>query len=313
MTIIGVDPHPSTHTASALDENGKALASVRVENTDEGFTELLAFADGFEDRRWAIEGASNPFIAPWVAQLLADGERVFSIHPSLTSHYRSKHTRKKNDEVDAQNCARALLANPETPPFAPCEKQRDLQQLSRTRKRLAEDLKANRMAAKELGGGSTLKAVLEGLIGKLEEGIGRLEKEMVGLVKEVMPEILGIVGVGKVLGATILAEVGDPSRFEGADRFASYCGAAPIDRSSGKNKSVRVNPGGNRTMNWVLHMVSQVRLRVDPRSRELVERKRREGKSLREAIRVLKTYIARELYRTLRRIQEKRRFLAPNP
>ncbi len=66
-------------------------------------------------------------------------------------------------------------------------------------------------------------------------------------------------------------------------------------------------------MSWVVHMVSQVRLRVDPRSRELVERKQREGESLREAIRILKTYIARELYRTLRRIQEKRLSFVPNP
>ncbi len=142
-----------------------------------------------------------------MAHPLADGERVFSIHPSPASHYRSKHTRKKNDEIDANNCARALLlANPETPPFAPCAKQRGLQQLSRTRKRLADDLRANRMAAGELGDGSTIKEVLLKLIEELEEGIRRLEKEKAGLVKEV---ILGIVGVGKVLGATILAEVGE--------------------------------------------------------------------------------------------------------
>lgn len=310
MVIIGLDPHPSTHTAAAIDESGKPLGSIRVGNTEKGRERLLEWSASFEERAWAVEGATNPFISGWVADLLTTGERVYSISPSLTSLYRSKETKSKNDEIDALNCARALLANPELPTHDPPEKQRDLQRLSRTRKRLADDLKANRMAATELEEGSALKEVLVKLIRDLEEGIKRIEKIMGSLLKEVMPEVLGIVGVGKVLGATILAEVGDPDRFRTEDSFASYCGAAPIDRSSGKNRRVRVNAGGNRTMNWVMHIISQVRLRIDPRSKELVERKQREGKTKREAIRVLKTYIAREIYRTLKRIHERRRFLA---
>ncbi len=310
MVIIGLDPHPSTHTASAIDESGKPLGSIRVDNTEEGHERLLEWSARFEERAWAVEGATNPFISGWVADLLTAGERVSSISPSLTSQYRSKGTRRKNDEIDALNCARALLANPSLPAHDPPEKQRDLQRLSRTRKRLADDLKANRMAATELEEGSALEEILLKLIGDLGEGIKRIERMMGSLLKEVMPEIVDIQGVGKVLGATILAEVGNPDRFPDEDKFASYCGAAPIDRSSGKNKRVRVNPSGNRTMNWVVHMISRVRLRVDPRSRELVERKQREGKTKREAIRVLKTCIAREVYRTLKRIHEKRRFLA---
>lgn len=130
------------------------------------------------------------------------------------------------------------------------------------------------------------------------------------LVGEVMPEVLEIQGVGKVLGATILSEVGDIERFRDQHGFASYCGAAPIERSSGQTRRVRVNSGGNRTMNWVLHMICQVRLRIDSRSKELVERKQREGNTKREALRVLKTYIARELYRTLKRIRKKRQSVA---
>lgn len=112
-------------------------------------------------------------------------------------------------------------------------------------------------------------------------------------------------GVGPVLGAMILAEVGEVSRFASVDKFANYCGG-PTERSSGKNARASVNSGGNRTMNYVVHMIAQVRLRTDERSRALVERKQREGKSLRAALRVLKTYIARELYRRLRAMQRSR-------
>jgi hypothetical protein len=59
-------------------------------------------------------------------------------------------------------------------------------------------------------------------------------------------------------------------------------------------------------MNYVVHMIAQVRLRLDEDSRALVERKQREGKTLRAALRVLKTYIARELYSKLKSMQRSR-------
>lgn len=304
--VIGVDPHPTTHTASALDENGKVVDTLRVENTEEGLTALLGRSDRFPGRRWAVEGASNPFVSAWVASLLAAGEEVANVPPSLTSQYRSRRSAKKNDAVDAQNVARALLANPELMlGRAPCPEQRRLQVFSRTRGRLATQLKANRMALKELPEGSPERAAVEEVAGCLAEQVGRLGALLGEVVKEVMPEVLEIRGVGPVLGATILAEVGDVSRFASPDKFAGYCGG-PVDRSSGKSSRVRVNPGGNRTMNYVLHMIAQVRLRTDERSRALVERKMREGKTLRAALRVLKTYIARELYRTLKTIRRAR-------
>lgn len=308
--VIGVDPHPATHTAAALDESGKVVRTLRVENTPEGYEALRQWAERFgessRERRWAVEGAANPFVAAWVAEMLAGGEEVINIPPSLTSQYRSRRSRKKNDEVDAQNAARALLANPDLPVYTPGAQQRRLQVLSRTRKRLARELKANRMALKEIPEDCPqAQEILEELVSHLAEDVKRLEGLMGELLKESTPEILEFQGLGSVLGATTLAEVGQVSRFSNVDKFVSYCGG-PTERSSGKNSRVSVNPGGNRTMNYVLHMIAQVRLRTDERSRALVERKQREGKTLRAALRVLKTYIARELYRKLKAIQRTR-------
>lgn len=187
--------------------------------------------------------------------------------------------------------------------------------ITRDRSRLADDLKANRTALKALPppeggegpGGEEMRAILEELVAYLAQQMKRLDALLGELLKEIMPEILEIRGVGPVLGATILAEVGDVPRFEKESGFASYCGAAPVGRGSAKkNRRVAVNPGGNRTMNYVVHMMAQVGLRTDPRSRELIERKQREGKTLRGALRVLKTYIARELYRTLKALEKSR-------
>jgi transposase len=304
--VIGVDPHPHSHTAAVLDENGKIVETLRVENTDEGLDSLVRFAERYEERRWAVEGAANPFVSAWVARLLADGEEVVNIHPSLTSQYRSRRSPKKNDEVDAANAARALLANPDLPSHTTSAQQRHLQVLSRNRKRLATELKSNRMALKDIPKDlHQEREILEETVDHLRQQLKRLEKLMAGLLKESNPEILELQGVGPVLGATILAEVGEVSRFETKDKFTSYCGG-PIERSSGKNARASVNRGGNRTMNYVVHMIAQVRLRLDEDSRALVERKQREGKTLRAALRVLKTYIARELYSKLKSMQRSR-------
>lgn len=308
--VIGVDPHPATHTAAALDESGKVVHTLRVENTPEGYEALRQWAERFGEhgceRHWAVEGAANPFVAAWVAELLASGEEVTNVPPSLTSQYRSRRSRKKNDEVDAVNAARVLLANPDLPVYTPGSQQRRLQVLSRTRKRLVRELKANRMALKEIPEECPQeREILKELVSHLAKDVKRLEGLMGELLKESTPEILEFQGLGPVLGATTLAEVGEVSRFSNMEKFVSYCGG-PTERSSGKNSRVSVNPGGNRTMNYVLHMIAQVRLRTDERSRALVERKQREGKTLRAALRVLKTYIARELYRKLKAIQRSR-------
>ncbi len=154
MTIIGLDPHPATHTAAALQAStGQVLATFELHNTQEGIERLRRWAlESFpEERHWAVEGAGNPFVAALVANLLAEGERVTNIPPTLTSQYRKRGGSKKNDEVDAINAAKALVANlDELPPYAPHPDQRRLQVLTRTRSRLAGELKANRMAQKDL-------------------------------------------------------------------------------------------------------------------------------------------------------------------
>ncbi len=107
MIILGLDPPPGSHTVAALDANGSSLANLTVPNTPAGLVERHPFAIQFSSRRWAIEGAGHHFIATFVSQLLGQGETLYSIPPSLTSQYRARRGRKKNDVVDAENVARA--------------------------------------------------------------------------------------------------------------------------------------------------------------------------------------------------------------
>lgn len=301
MITLGMDPHPGSHTVAALDFNGSLLGSIKVPNTSAGLEQLHQLASQFPSRRWAIEGAGNRFVAQFVNELLAKGEIIYPIAPSLTSQYRCRRGTKKNDQVDAINVARVLLANPQLPSLQYSDGQRELQELSRAQRRLSEQLRSNRSALSELSENSPVRAVLDDVIRILVIQLKEIEKQLRSIVRTVMPALLELSGVGAIVAGTLLAEVGDPQRFPTADHFASYCGAAPVERGSGQNSRVQVNPGGNRRLNWALHIIALVRLRMDGgRSRQFMTKQTDHGKTKRAALRLLKTYIAREVFKTIR-------------
>jgi transposase len=255
MITIGLDPHPGTHTVVALDDNGASLEHLTVPNTREGLIRLHEFGARFVSRRWAVEGAGNHFIAAFVAELLAGSESVFSISPSLTSQYRARRGRKKSDVIDAENVARMLLANPQLPELNAVHCQRELQELTRTHRRLSEQLKASRGALQELMAESPVRKVLQSVIEVLVDQLKVLQRQIRLIVNNLMPALLRLQGVGPIVAGILLAEAGDPKRFASANHFASYCGAAPVERGSGQNCRMQVNPGGNRRLNWALHML----------------------------------------------------------
>ena len=139
------------------------------------------------------------------------------------------------------------------------------------------------------------------LIVALEECQVNLRRSIQQAVRMLCPELLAVRGVGPIVAGVILAEVGSVARFASRDQFCSFGGLAPIQRFSGESGGMRVNSGGNRRLNWAVHMMVKSRLGVDERSRAYVERKMSEGKTRREAYRCIKTFAAREIYGVMKR------------
>jgi transposase len=113
--------------------------------------------------------------------------------------------------------------------------------------------------------------------------------------------LVEIFGIGDVVAAIIIGQVGDIGRFRTADRFAAYNGTAPIEWSSGNPKRLvhRLSRRGNRTLNHAIHIVAvQLRHRHSP-GRAFYDRKRSEGQTGREAIRSLKRRISDVIHRHL--------------
>jgi transposase len=81
--------------------------------------------------------------------------------------------------------------------------------------------------------------------------------------------------------------------------FACLAGVNPIPASSGNTTRHRLNRGGDRRLNRALHMATIVRMTHDPETRAYVEKRRAEGRTTKEIRRILKRYLARQIYRTL--------------
>jgi len=113
-----------------------------------------------------------------------------------------------------------------------------------------------------------------------------------------------LVGLATRSVAELLVEVGDPRRFtEGG--FARFNGTAPLPASSGEGPGEpvrhRLNRGGNRNVNAVLHRMAVTQLRCEPRAQEIFANARKGGHTKKEAMRVLKRHLSDVVHRRMLR------------
>jgi transposase len=122
------------------------------------------------------------------------------------------------------------------------------------------------------------------------------------LTKQVAPGLVAAFGIGPVIAAELLVTAGSSrSRIHSEAAFAKLCGACPVPvpASSGAVKRHRLNRGGNRQANAALYRAIVVRLRWHAPTVAYVQRRTAQGLSKREAIRCLKRFLVREVYRLL--------------
>jgi transposase len=108
-----------------------------------------------------------------------------------------------------------------------------------------------------------------------------------------------ILGIGPILAARIIGTVGDVARFPTKAHFASYCGTAPVEASSGDVVRHRLSLAGNRKLNYALHMAAVCQARSDARGGGYYRKKLAEGKSRKEALRCLKRRISDVVFKSL--------------
>jgi transposase len=327
--VIGVDTHRDTHAlALVASPSGVLLAETEIEANAAGYVAalVLAKAEAPARRCWAIEGTSS-YGAGLARFLSARGELVLEVERPQ----RTERLRGKSDALDALRAARALLARPRPARPRAAGERAALQALLSTRESAVtaraaalcqlralivaapERLRARlrtltrtallrRCASLRRSDGLALSLrALARRVQALDAEARTLEREIETIVERLAPTLLKQPGVGPVTAAQLLASWSHPGRLTSEAAFARLAGAAPIPASTGKLVRYRLDRGGDRKLNRALHTIIVSRRKHHPETIAYLERRQREGKTPREAIRCLKRYLARSLFRLLER------------
>src|SRR5205085_5097980 len=120
------------------------------------------------------------------------------------------------------------------------------------------------------------------------------------LVSATAPELVARLGIGADTACALLIAAGDnPRRLRSEATFAHLCGTAPLDASSGKQERHRLSRSGDRLANAALWRIVMTRMSYDPRTKCYIERRMKEGLTKKEAMRCVKRYVVREVYKHL--------------
>jgi transposase len=258
--IIGVDPHKASCTAAVLDERGELVDQQRFASTRTGWRALGRWAKRWPERRWAVEGASG-LGRRLAQQLVGDGEPVLDVPAKLAARVRllSAGHGRKSDAHDAVSVAVAALGTRRlgqvrvedhaTVLRLLSDRRDDLvRQRTRTLNRLhvllcdllpsgaERNLDADTAAAllgrlrPATAPARTRRQLAVDLVADLrtlDRRIAAVEERLRHAVNRSATTLTELFGVGPILAAKLLGEVGDIGRFPNKHHFAAHTGTAP--------------------------------------------------------------------------------------
>lgn len=333
--VVGVDTHLDEHVLAVVSAaTGAVVARLAVRTNPRGYSAALRFAQeaGAGARVWAIEGTGS-YGAGLARYLASRGETVLEVSRTPRSERR---LRGKDDALDAARTARAALAS-DTLALPRAGERREALRLLLVARRSAVDVRREALAQlrgvivtandglrEELRGlpagrllercsrlrrSSAMSAdevatrlVLRSLARRIEAATveaAELEQEILAHVRALAPRLLEEPGIGPIVAAQLLVAWSHPARVRSEAAFARLAGVAPIPASSGQTTRHRLSRGGDRQLNRALHTVILHRRQHDAATKDYITRRVAEGKSRRDATRLLKRYLARHLYRLL--------------
>jgi transposase len=136
-----------------------------------------------------------------------------------------------------------------------------------------------------------------------------LTKQIQAIEKAILPQVKlrpefeilqTIVGIGKILGLTIMLEVGDIRRFAKAGNYASYCRCVKSQKiSNAKQKGEGNRKNGNRYLSWAYFEAANFAVRHSPRAKAFYQRKCAKTKNV-VALKALANKLARASFYILR-------------
>ena len=135
------------------------------------------------------------------------------------------------------------------------------------------------------------------LIRELDAEIEEIETAIQSIMNELHSPITSIPGIGFRMGAMIIAEVGDFSRFDSPDKVLAYAGLSPSTYQSGQltNGYAHMEKRGSRYLRFALYNATKYVCHWDPTFAAYLAKKRAEGKHYNVAL----SHAAKKLVRLI--------------
>ena len=273
--IVGMDLHRRRSVLVRMTETGEHLETVRISNDAEYLREVMSRAG--EAPEVVLEATYGWY---WAADTLAElGAHVHLAHPLGVKMF--SYRRVKNDQRDAADLADLLRMGRLPEAWIAPPATRELRELVRHRAKLVgikSNLKCQVHAVLAGAGVTVLMSDLFGveghqllervdlspaararvnsqlrLIENLEFEIGLFANLVAGRLRADpgYAAIQAVPGIGAVLGAVFVAEIGDVDRFPGPAQLASWAGLTPRHRESDTTvHRGRITKQGSRLVRW---------------------------------------------------------------
>jgi transposase len=282
LRFVGLDVHKRILQICTIDAKGKVLLKQRLEDFDR--EKLLAFARDYlkPKDRVALEATTNTWavarlLRPFVAEVVAS-------NPLTTKAIAQ--AKVKTDKIDAEVLAQLLRCDYLPQVWQPDEATSLLRELTSRRTALVGDRTAVRNRIHSLLAVRLLNVPFEELFGKtgrawletlsaeqldaqgrlilqadlqlhdaIEQQIETLEAEMArrGYSDARVKLLMTLPGVDVTVAETLVAALGDVSRFPTADHAASYVGLVPSTKQSGDRcYHGPITKAGNSHARWTL-------------------------------------------------------------
>lgn len=144
------------------------------------------------------------------------------------------------------------------------------------------------------------------LIRELDSEIQDIEAAIQTMIEEIASPITTIPGIGVRMGAMILAEIGDFSRFDSPDKILAYAGMSPSTYQSGQMSLTgaysHMEKRGSRYLRYALYNATKYVCHWDPIFSAYLAKKRAEGKHYNVAL----SHAAKKLVRLIYALEKSR-------
>jgi len=267
--FVGLDVHAETIAVAVAEKDGEVRSLGIIPNRPESVRKLLSKLGPMGSWHACYEAGPTGYTLYW--QLTKLGAPCVVIAPTLIP--KKIGDRVKTDRRDAEHLARNFRAGELTPVWVPDAAHEALRDLVRAREAAVQDqLRARHRLGKFLlrhgrrpkqpmrawsqthldwirtllsAEQGALRSTLEDLLAEVDhqgQRIVRLEKDLDEAIEEAPPTMREVVralqalrGVRKMTAITVVAEVGQLSRFPKARQIMGYSGAVPCEHSSGQS------------------------------------------------------------------------------